>query len=114
VEFVLQVTFPLPATGLRLDLVEHPTPRPAHCIAGFAEYVMLDMVLTDTDGTTRPVHRDTALTEERGCPVRYAFSDVIAFNAPDRRVVVALLNAFEAGFEGPYRRFWAVAFDLPR
>lgn len=114
VEFVLQVTFPLRATGLRLDLVEHPAPPPAHCVAGYAEYAMLDLLLTDMDATTRAVYRDTFLPEDRGCPVGYTFSDVIVFNAPDRRVVVVLLNSFEAGFEGPYRRFWPVAFDLPR
>jgi hypothetical protein len=34
--------------------------------------------------------------------------------AVDRRVVVALLNNFIAGLEGPERFFWALSFDLPR
>jgi len=55
------------------------------------------------------LHGDTTIPNSRGCPLRYAISDVVAYE-PDggSRVFAVLISVFAHGFEGPDRRFLAV------
>lgn len=61
------------------------------------------------DGGTQVWHQDDTVPESRGCPLRYAISDVIVAEpegAP--KVFAVLVSVFTIGFEGPDRRFIAV------
>lgn len=55
------------------------------------------------------LHEDTSIPKSRNCPLRYAISDVVAYE-PDggARVIAVLVSVFSLGFEGPDRRFLAV------
>lgn len=60
------------------------------------------------------LHRDRRIPSSRGCPIRYAISDVIAYGTPaTTRVYVLILSVFSHGFEGPDRRFIAGGYRLP-
>jgi predicted secreted protein len=60
-------------------------------------------------GAALKLHEDISVPKSRGCPLRYAISDVVAYE-PDggSRVVAVLISVFAHGFEGPDRRFLAV------
>lgn len=60
------------------------------------------------------LHRDTSLPKSRGCPLRYAISDIIT-REPESggRVFAVLISVYSLGFEGPDRRFLAVTKRLP-
>lgn len=49
----------------------------------------------------------------RGCPIGYGISEVIAYHRPSEIVLIVLVDVFSVGFEGPDRRFLAVASTLP-
>jgi predicted secreted protein len=62
-------------------------------------------------GQRRLVHADTAIPKSRGCPLRYAISDVVAFEREGQAATfVILISVFKTGFEGPDRRFIALPF----
>lgn len=62
----------------------------------------------------RVLHADTSIPQSRGCPLRYAISDVV-IHRPDtgKRVFAVLISVFAHGFEGPDRRFLAVTVQVP-
>jgi predicted secreted protein len=61
------------------------------------------------EGSSTTLHKDTAIPESRGCPMRYAFSDVIMHEPEGRpRVFAILISVYRYGFEGADRRFIAV------
>lgn len=72
------------------------------------------LTLQKGDGETTSLHADTALPASRGCPLRYAISDVV-IHEPEgaNRVFAVLLSVFVHGFEGPDRRFLAVTAPVP-
>jgi predicted secreted protein len=67
------------------------------------------------DGTPpRVLHADSSVPRSRGCPLRYAITDVVIHEpqgAP--RVVAVLVSIFAHGFEGPDRRFLAITARTP-
>ncbi len=64
-------------------------------------------------GAPRVLHSDASIPNSRGCPLRYAISD-IAVLEPDagRRIFAVLVSVYVFGFEGPDRRFLAVTGAL--
>jgi predicted secreted protein len=72
-------------------------------VKGFRLYVQRQ------GGAPLKLHEDTSIPKSRGCPLRYAISDVVAYE-PDggSRVIAVLVSVFSHGFEGPDRRFLAV------
>ena len=60
------------------------------------------------------LHDDTALPASRGCVQDYAIADVITYfpGQSPRGVMVVLLHVISQGFEGPDRRFLAVATQI--
>jgi len=85
----------LPAAGCPADL--------GGPFRGFA------LTLTDPDGNARTLHDDTRIPSSRKCPTNYGISDVISAYTDGGPVLVILVNMFSLGFEGPNRRFLAVA-----
>jgi predicted secreted protein len=60
-------------------------------------------------GEPLKLHEDTSIPKSRGCPLRYAISDVVAYEpVGGARVIAVLVSIFAHGFEGPNRRFLAV------
>lgn len=60
-------------------------------------------------GAPVTLHMDTSIPKSRGCPLRYAISDVIAYEpGGGSRVIAVLVSVYAHGFEGPDRRFLAV------
>jgi predicted secreted protein len=63
---------------------------------------------------TRRLANDKRIPKSRRCPVGYGISDVITF-FPIRgepAVAIIIINIFAVGFEGPDRRFMAIATPL--
>lgn len=60
------------------------------------------------------LHADSAIPDSRGCPLRYAISDIVV-HEPDAggRSFAILISVYSFGFEGPDRRFLAVTKRLP-
>lgn len=68
------------------------------------------------------LHKDTRIPTSRGCPKKYAISDIIRFT-PDNgynkksdqkeSLYIVLLQIFSYGFEGDDGRFLATSFWLP-
>lgn len=93
-----------------LTLTPVPLPEPVGCenlgpVAGFR------LELGNWLGETRTLHEDTALPGSRGCPQDYAIADVVTHtdDGGGEAAMVVLLNVIRQGFEGPDRRFLAVA-----
>ncbi|MHA1547547.1 MAG: DUF2259 domain-containing protein [Alphaproteobacteria bacterium] len=63
---------------------------------------------------TRILNDDARIPSSRRCPIGYGLSDVIAHipARPARPIAIVLINVFSIGFEGPDRRFIAVAAGL--
>lgn len=60
-------------------------------------------------GEPLKLHEDASIPKSRGCPLRYAISDIVAYEPDGGATVVAVLvSVFAHGFEGPDRRFLAV------
>ncbi|GBE42459.1 hypothetical protein BMS3Bbin10_00520 [bacterium BMS3Bbin10] len=65
------------------------------------------------DSAPQVLHSDTSIPKSRGCPLRYAISDIIVFEAgAGRRVFAILVSVYALGFEGPDRRFMAITRAL--
>lgn len=105
---------PLQETYYTLEVTEQPLV--ADGCPDFGEtYVGFVLTLTDPTGAVRDLHRDERIPASRNCPIGYGVSDIILFdNGRDTPVLIAMLNLFQVGFEGPNRRFLAVATTLPR
>lgn len=100
-----------PPTGqvYTLDIDELPLPA-GDCPKDFGyTYVGYGLALADPDGGVRDLHRDTRIPASRNCPIGYSVSDVILHHD----VLIVLLNMHTLGFEGPNRRFLAIATTLP-
>lgn len=68
------------------------------------------LALVDPDGQEQGLHNDQRLPSSRKCPIRYSLSDVIsAYPENAGPALVIIVNMFTLGFEGPNRRFLAVA-----
>jgi predicted secreted protein len=93
---------------LKLTLL--PMPEGEAC-ASFGPIHGFRLDLSDADGNGRTLHADETLPSSRFCPLDYAITDVILYDpegeAPE--VLVVLLNLIRQGFEGPDRRYLAVA-----
>ncbi len=61
------------------------------------------------NGAPVTLHADSTIPKSRGCPLRYAISDVAAYEPEGgNRVIAVLVSVYSHGFEGPDRRFLAV------
>jgi len=96
-----------------LRLTPIPLPEPIGCEnLGPVQGFRLD--LGNWLGQAWTLHDDTDLPASRGCALDYAIADVITY-FPDRSpggVMVVLLHVITQGFEGPDRRFLAVATEF--
>lgn len=110
VDFVLRAFTPLQTTAWHLALKEFPLP--SDCPDMGQPIVGFDLDLTAPDGAVAELNHDTRIPSSRYCPVGYGVSDILAFDGMDRTVVVILLNVFSVGFEGPDRRFMAIATTI--
>ncbi len=65
------------------------------------------------DGARIVLHNDTSIPKSRGCPLRYALSDIVVFEpGAGRRIFAILVSVYALGFEGPDRRFLAITRAL--
>lgn len=81
---------------------------------GIATVKSFGLTAQKGDSETFPPHADIALPEIRGCPLRYAISDVVIHELKGaKRVFAILLSSYADGFEGPNRRFLAVTARVP-
>ena len=107
VEFLLRAFSPLQSSGWTLILQERtlPTECPSlgYLIVGFG------LLLKSPTDVTTTLNNDQRIPESRNCPVAYGVADVVAFDRPEDTVLIVLLNMFTIGFEGPDRRFMAIA-----
>jgi predicted secreted protein len=85
------------------------------CDFGLGDTMGFGLTLRTVTGEVRTLHQDTAIPASRACPVGYGISDVIGFDGtPGGDVVlIVILNVFQIGFEGPDRRFIAIATSIP-
>jgi len=113
-EFITLLFLPAFGDANRLEITEYPLDV-KNCPIDFGQTVGFDLVLTDVTGATRTLHHDDRIPASRACPIGYGVSEVIAFDgAPSGEVVlIVLLNVFQIGFEGPDRRFMAIATSVP-
>lgn len=92
-----------------LTLTPLPFPDGERC-ANLGPLHGFRLALDNPVGEARILHGDTGVPASRGCPQDYAIADVIT-DFPDGAypVMVVLLHVISQGFEGPDRRFLAVA-----
>ena len=92
-----------------LTLTRLPLPEPESC-ANLGPVMGFRLTLANPAGEVRTLHEDTKLPASRGCALDYAINDVVTY-LPERSeaAMVVLLNVITQGFEGPDRRFLAVA-----
>ncbi len=112
VDFLLRAFSLLPDDGWNLRVEDIPFETDCPDGFGYDAYVGFDLWLTSPEGETQRINHDTAIPDSRGCPVEYSVSDVIAFDGADGTVLITLINMFQLGFEGPDRRYLAVATIL--
>ncbi len=95
-----------------LQLTEKPLPS-ADCPDVGEPFKGLRLDLLTPQGT-RTLADDTRLPASRNCPLGYGISDVVAYTPPGggRTVAIVFVNVFSYGFEGPDRRFIAIAAHL--
>ena len=109
VRFVTNPYLGSPALTWTLTLTELPFEERPPC-ENFGPLHGYRLELTQASGTHHLLHDDKSLPASRACPQGYAISDVIHYAADHGApVVVVLLSVFRQGFEGPDRRFLAVA-----
>ena len=91
-------------------LEEIVLPSPRGCPVSDTPLVGFVLRMRSSGSDLRDVHRDAEIPTSRGCPLRYALSDVVAYSAPsgNRLRLVALVSVYSYGFEGMDRRFLAV------
>lgn len=109
VSFLLRAFSPPVTNGWTLRVEELPFASDCPEGFGYDAYVGFDLWLTSPDGVSERINHDTSIPDSRGCPVGYSISDVVAFDGPSGTVLVVLVNVFSLGFEGPDRRYIAVA-----
>ena len=110
VEFLLRAYTPLQSTGWTLTLQERVLPSECpslgYLIVGFG------LLMKSPTNVTTTLNNDQRIPESRRCPVAYGVADVIAFDRPADTILIVLLNVFSIGFEGPDRRFLALATSI--
>ncbi len=114
VSFLPDLYANLPDAAWDLRLTPLPMPDGEAC-AHFGPVAGFRLDLVGPDGSRHVLHEDRSLPASRACPTGYAITDVIV-SRPDGRgppVLVVLLNLIRQGFEGPDRRYLAVATRLP-
>lgn len=113
-EFFTLVFVPPQTDTNIVTIAEYPL-QVKSCPADFGQTMAFELTLQTVDGAERTLHRDNAIPASRGCPLAYGVSDVVAYDAADGNVVlIILLNVFQIGFEGPDRRFIAIATSIPQ
>ena len=91
----------------RLEEIPLNLPRCQDLLGGPAKGYRL--TVQPFKGETKILHADTAIPKSRGCPMRYALSDIVLHEQDSgRRVFAVLISVYSFGFEGPDRRFIAV------
>ncbi|MGD9868426.1 MAG: DUF2259 domain-containing protein [Hyphomicrobiales bacterium] len=90
-------------------------PATGHCVSFSPEgSAGFRLTAAPPDGEPVEMHADAGLPESRGCPLRYAISDVIVHEpAQGRRVFAVILAGYRVGFEGPDLRYLAVTWQAP-
>jgi len=96
--------------AISLAIEEIVLPAPKDCPAGDTPLAGFVLKARQGSGPYEEVHRDKDIPASRRCPLKYSLADAVSFASPDGRVqrLVALVNVFAYGFEGPNRRFLAV------
>jgi predicted secreted protein len=93
----------------QLDLTPIRLPEPAGC-ENLGPTQGFRLVLTDPAANSTILNEDKALPASRHCAQDYAIDTVVTYTPPNRQpVMVVLLDVITQGFEGPDRRFLAVA-----
>ena len=112
----LTIVFVPPQTETNVVTIDEYPLQVKSCPIDFGQTMGFGLSLRTADGALRTLHQDDAIPASRGCPIGYGISDVIAFDgAPGGEVVlIILLNVFQIGFEGPDRRFIAIATSIPQ
>jgi predicted secreted protein len=95
---------------ITLMLEEIVLPAPKDCPAGDTPLAGFVLKAKHGAGSFEEVYRDREIPAARRCPLKYSFSDAVSLLAADGRIqrLVAIINVFSYGFEGPDRRFVAV------
>jgi len=93
-----------------LRLTPVSLPEPLWCRGMEQPLQGFRLTLADPEGNAEAIHDDAAIPASRACPLDYAIADVVTY-FPERRdpVMVVLVHVISQGFEGPDRRFLAVA-----
>jgi predicted secreted protein len=93
-----------------LKLEEIVLPTPEGCPIGDTPMAGFRLKAKRGGEPFQEAHRDSKIPSSRRCPLKYSLSDAVAFFGADGRSqsIVALVNVFSFGFEGPDRRFIAV------
>jgi predicted secreted protein len=102
-----------PDNSYDLTLAEYELPAPNCPEIGVGTFKGFRLTLTMPDGTQRVLNQDQSIPVSRRCPLGYGISEVVTYTGGARPVAMVLLNVFSVGFEGPDRRFMAVAAPLP-
>lgn len=93
--------------GFKLQEFPLDTARCTELLGGPARGIRL--TLAPPSGAVILLHVDKSVPTSRGCPMRYALSDIVMHEAAGgTRVFVVLVSVYAFGFEGPDRRFIAV------
>lgn len=103
-----------PGSGeMHLALKQFPMTPNSDCPDMGQPFRGYSLTLTLKSGARRELHRDRNIPSSRGCPLSYGISEVVTYRPPQGELaLVVLLNVFKVGFEGPDRRFIALATRL--
>lgn len=102
-----------PNTSYHLALAEYELPEPDCPDIGFGPFKGFRLTMTAPDTSQRVLVEDRSIPRSRHCPIGYSISEVLTFTGNGPPVAVVMINVFSIGFEGPDRRFIAVATQLP-
>ncbi len=114
-DFLIHAWMPNELNRHRLTVTETVMAPPPDigCPPDLGHYHGFTLELRLPDDTTRTLHADERLPSSRRCALYYGISDVVAFDRESDIVLIVLLNVFQFGFEGPDRRYVAVATTIP-
>ncbi len=112
VDFVLYGEAPSASPVYSLALEELPLPA-ADCPDMGVPFMGFRLTLAASPGGVAVLNHDTRIPGSRRCPLGYGISDVVTYRPPaGDPVAIVLISIFSVGFEGPDRRFLAVATRL--
>src|SRR5215208_7189723 len=96
---------------ITLMLEEIVLPAPKDCPAGDTPLAGFVLKAKHGSGSFEDVYRDREIPSSRRCPLKYSLSDAVSLLAADGRIqrLVVMISVFSYGFEGPDRRFVAIA-----